>query len=113
MIRDYCYVGDIVAANIRAIENGNGSAFNIGTGCETKTMELYRTIYEGVRELRQDTPASLSIPQRHHARPGDLRRSCLVVEKARNEIGWTPKTSLAEGIRLTLKWWAEKKSPLD
>jgi nucleoside-diphosphate-sugar epimerase len=27
-----------------------------------------------------------------------------VVEKARKELGWIPKTDLKEGIRLTLKW---------
>jgi len=108
MIRDYCYVGDIVEANIKAVENGNGIVSNIGTGCETKTMELYRTIYEAVRELMPDTPSSLAVPQRQHARAGDIRRSCLVVEKAGKELGWVPTTSLSEGIRRTLKWWAEK-----
>jgi UDP-glucose 4-epimerase len=75
-------------------------------------MELYRTIYEAVCELRPDTPSSLAVPQRQHARPGDLRRSCLVVEKAGKEIGWAPKTTLPEGIRRTLKWWAGEKSRL-
>jgi UDP-glucose 4-epimerase len=109
MTRDYCYVRDAVQANIRAIQRGNGGVFNIGTGRETKTLELYRMIYEAVREVRPDTPASLSMPSRQPARPGDLRRSCLVVERAKNEIRWVAETDVPAGIRLTLKWWAEQK----
>jgi len=110
MIRDYCYVGDIVDANIKAIEKGTGNVFNIGTGRETKTMDLYRTIYEAVRELRPETPSPLAVPRRQQARPGDLKRSCLIVEKSGKEIGWSAKTSLAEGVRRTLEWWAAKNA---
>jgi len=38
------------------------------------------------------------------ARPGDLKKSCLVVNKALAVLGWQPKVQLKEGIRETLKW---------
>ncbi|RLC23020.1 MAG: UDP-glucose 4-epimerase, partial [Deltaproteobacteria bacterium] len=38
------------------------------------------------------------------ARAGDLTKSCLVVEKARRALGWSPETGLAEGIRETFLW---------
>lgn len=109
MIRDYCYVGDVVQANIRAVHGGEGCTFNIGTGRETKTFELYREIYEAVREMKPETPSSLASPSKQPARPGDLRRSCLVVERSRNEMGWVARTDMPTGIRLTLRWWAGKK----
>ncbi len=104
MSRDYCFVGDVVKANIEALTKGSGDFFNIGTGRGTKTLELYRTVYEAIREIRPETPEALATLDRQQARPGDIRRSCLVVEKARKELGWIPKTDLKEGIRLTLKW---------
>ncbi len=104
MSRDYCFVGDVVKANIEALTKGSGDFFNIGTGRGTKTLELYRTVYEAIREIRPATPEALATLDRQQARPGDIRRSCLVVEKARKELGWIPKTDLKEGIRLTLKW---------
>ena len=104
MIRDYCYVGDVVKANIKALTKGSGEFFNIGTGRGTKTLELYRTVYEAIRKIRPETPEALATLDRQKARPGDIRRSCLVVEKARNGLGWIPETDLKEGIRLTLKW---------
>jgi UDP-glucose 4-epimerase len=104
MTRDYCYVGDVVKANIKALAQGNGEIFNIGTGHGTNTSELYQTVYEAFKEAGPELPEGLATLERHPARPGDIRRSCLVIEKARQKLGWIPETDLKEGIRLTLKW---------
>ena len=104
MIRDYCYVGDVVKANIKALSQGNGEIFNIGTGIGTKTSELYQTVYEVFKESGLDLSETLSTLERQPARPGDIRRSCLVVEKAREKLEWIPETDLKEGIGQTLKW---------
>jgi UDP-glucose 4-epimerase len=109
MIRDYCYVGDVVRANIRALSRGDGECINIGSGRATKTVELYTIIYEEVRKIRPNISSALAVPARRHARPGDLKRSCLVVGKAREVLGWTPEIGLKEGIRLTLEWWGGKE----
>ena len=106
MIRDYCYVGDVAEANLLALNKGNGDFFNIGTGIGTKTLELYQVIYEAVREIRPDLPEALAVPGIALARPGDVARSCLRIEKAENGLGWSPKNVLREGIRQTLEWWA-------
>ena len=108
MTRDYCYVGDVVKANLEALSKGNGDFFNIGTGRGTKTLELYRIICEAVGEIRPDISEELFTPLREPARPGDVTRSCLRVEKAKNGLGWIPKTGLKEGVRRTLKWWSDQ-----
>src|SRR4030043_619735 len=46
MERDYCYVGDVVKANIIALKRGSTSLFNIGTGISTKTLNLYNAIHK-------------------------------------------------------------------
>ncbi len=103
MIRDYCYVGDIVEANLKALDSGNGEAFNIGTGRETRTLDLYDTIFEAVsRKLA--LPEDLKRPLRAAARSGDLTRSCLDISKAAKALGWAPRTNLQEGIEKTLEW---------
>jgi UDP-glucose 4-epimerase len=104
MIRDYCYVGDVVKANIKALEKGSGDFFNIGTGIETRTLPLYRTIHSTFVKSTQGKGEGLSEPEPRTARPGDLSRSCLVVEKAKRILGWTPETGLDEGITRTWKW---------
>jgi UDP-glucose 4-epimerase len=104
MDRDYCYVGDVVNANLMVLDRGSADFFNIGTGKSTKTLDLFKAIYDGVRKVKPDLPESLADPLKQEARPGDLKRSCLVVEKAKTLLGWTPKTSLEEGVRRTLEW---------
>jgi len=104
MVRDYCYVKDVVKANLAALEKGSGDFFNIGTGVGTKTLDLYRTIFEAFQEQFPAMPQELETPGRQLARPGDLTRSCLVVEKANLILNWKPETTLKEGIRKTLHW---------
>ena len=105
MIRDYCFVGDVVKANLKALTQGGGDFFNIGTGKETKTLDLYNVIYEAVREIKPGLKQALSRLSAQAARPGDIGRSCLVVGKAKDGLGWVPETNLGQGIRLTLQWW--------
>lgn len=104
MVRDYTFVGDIVKANKLALDTGNLDCFNIGTGRETKTLELYETIFQVFQELSGKSLESLSMPVRALARPGDLTKSCLVAEKAREVLGWKPDTGLEGGIRKTWQW---------
>ena len=110
MVRDYCYVGDVVKVNLSALENGSGEFFNIGTGRGTKTLTLYKTIFDAFKEAVGSISEELGRPTRQMARPGDLSKSCLVVEKARRFLGWGPETGLKEGIRETLDWRLNKPS---
>jgi len=107
MIRDYCYVGDIVKANIRALTTGENDFFNIGTGIETRTQELYDVIFKAVKEKRPELPDELSKLTKFASRAGDIPRSCLVAKKAKDLLGWTPETNLASGIRSTLNWYIQ------
>jgi UDP-glucose 4-epimerase len=108
MIRDYCYVGDVVKANISALSRGSADFFNIGTGVETRTQELYTTIYEAVRSIHPDIPGELGNPSKERARDGDIPRSCLVVKKALKFLGWKAETELIDGIQRTLQWHLER-----
>ncbi len=96
MIRDYVYVEDVVQANLAALNRGTGRVFNIGTGVPTTTLELYRTV---ARAVGVEADPGFGPP-----RPGDLRRSLLDVSRARRELGWQPRVSLAEGCRRTIAW---------
>jgi UDP-glucose 4-epimerase len=104
MVRDYCFVDDVVKANILALTKGTGEFLNIGTGRETRTLHLYQTILAAFEKIRGKASPSLSAPERRLARAGDLTRSCLVALKASRIMGWTPETNLEEGILRTWKW---------
>ncbi|NOZ25012.1 MAG: NAD-dependent epimerase/dehydratase family protein [Nitrospirae bacterium] len=102
MTRDYCYVGDVVRANVLALERGSGEALNIGTSVETTTGELYRIILELMRSRGYATDAVFDRPRKGAARSGDLRRSALNIEKAWRALGWRPEYGLREGLEETI-----------
>jgi nucleoside-diphosphate-sugar epimerase len=92
--RDYTHVSDIVAANILAMESdkvGAGEVLNIGNGEPHSVNELVKLI-GGEFEF---------IPPR----PGDPRRTEADNSKAKNLLGWSPKVSLEEGIKMLKAEW--------
>jgi UDP-glucose 4-epimerase len=94
--RDYVYVGDVVAANLAALEYGGGHAiFNIGTAAETSVLEL---LAECQRAAGTDVT-----PEHRPARLGELARSALDPSLARRELGWQAATPLADGLAATLR----------
>ena len=91
--RDYVYVGDVVAANMAALQSSFVGPVNIGTGVETDVLQIFRALREAVGS---------SIEARHGpAKPGEQRRSCLDVRRAAEVLGWRPKTALPDGLRRT------------
>lgn len=93
--RDFVYVADVVDVYLKAATGDVwGETFNIGTGRETSVLELYELIgrYCGY------TPKPVYAPERL----GELRRSALDAGKAGRMLGWSPNTSLEEGLRMTV-----------
>jgi UDP-glucose 4-epimerase len=96
--RDYVYVGDVVEALLEA--RGHAGVYNVATGVETDVATIWRELAEIAESDVQPKLADL--------RPGELRRSCLDISRARAELGWTPKTLLAEGLRVTYEALVEE-----
>ena len=109
MIRDYCYVGDIVRANLLALEAGSRMAVNIGTGKETRTQTLFEAIFDAISR-RRPMDSALRVPGRAPARQGDIQRSCLKTDLAEAVLGWAPSIDLAEGLERTLDWRTQAQS---
>ncbi len=104
MVRDYCFVGDVVSANLAALNRGDGDFFNIGTGQGTKTGDLYETILNAMKETGRPVSEKMFEMKKQLARPGDLKKSCLIIRKAADILAWKPKVQLNAGIRETLRW---------
>src|SRR3954470_8067575 len=99
-VRDYVYAGDVARATLAAAE-GPAGVFNVGTGIGTTTLEIAEgcTAVSGI-----DVEPEFAPP-----RAGDLRRSLLDASLAGRELGWTPQTSLEDGLRLTWESFAARK----
>jgi UDP-glucose 4-epimerase len=95
--RDYVFVGDIVSANLRALEADHCGALNIGTGVETDVVTLFRAI-------REQTGSSA--PEKHGpAKPGEQRRSVLDARRAREVLAWQPDVPLERGLAETVQFF--------
>jgi UDP-glucose 4-epimerase len=95
--RDYVYVGDVVAANLAAVEalEVNGEV-NVGTGQETSVLDLVKIL--------NDLAGEHTLVAAHaDPRLGEIDRSCLEVTRARQVLGWSASTDVVEGMRLTLQ----------
>ncbi|WP_285585321.1 NAD-dependent epimerase/dehydratase family protein [Herbidospora sp. NBRC 101105] len=97
--RDYVYVRDVVTAFLAAGTTEQGGTWNIGAGRETSVLDLIKHISQAAG--REITP--IYAP----ARPGELQRSALDATAARNDLGWFPTTSVAEGIDRVYAWVRE------
>jgi UDP-glucose 4-epimerase len=94
--RDFVYVGDAVAAFIAAADQRRPGTWNIGTGVEVSILELAKVIADVTGKPMEPTLAE--------PRPGELQRSALAVERARRDLGWQAKTTLADGVRAVYRW---------
>jgi UDP-glucose 4-epimerase len=100
MVRDYVYVGDVVDANVLSIQKGDGEILNIGTAKPTTVKELFDTI-AGLLSFKGN-------PDMKPGRDGELKSNFLSYDRARRILGWGPKVSLKEGLRITTDWFKER-----
>jgi UDP-glucose 4-epimerase len=94
--RDYVYVGDAVAAFLAAADQRRPGTWNIGTGAEVSVLDLAAVI----GEVTGRTVEYMLAP----ARPGELQRSALAVDRARADLGWRARTPLRDGVRSVCEW---------
>jgi UDP-glucose 4-epimerase len=107
--RDYVYVKDVARANLAAatrplpaVGRLDARAFNVGTGVETTVLELADAI---------QTAAGTTVGVVHApARPGEQARSAVRTTKARDVLGWTPATSLHDGLAETYEWFSARRA---
>ena len=91
-VRDFVYVGDVVEANLLAMESKiENGFFNIGSGEATSILSLANMVIRC---------SGLSIKPIHgNPLEGDIRLSQADITLAKNLLNWQPKTKLEEWLR--------------
>jgi UDP-glucose 4-epimerase len=97
--RDYVFVGDVVRANVAALDSATTGAVNIGTGKETDVVTLCELLRRGI--------GSRVTAVHGPAKPGEQRRSCLETSLASVALGWRPEVALEEGLLRTIAYYRE------
>ena len=100
--RSFLYVDDWVDATWRMITMGglDGDIFNIGSPDEITILDLANLIVKNTH-----SPSKLVRVER---REDDPERRSADITKAKNLLGWKPKTSLDKGLHETVDWIREE-----
>ncbi len=107
-IRDYIHVCDLADAHVLAAERmltvGGADVFNLGTGHGTSVLEIVAAVNSAVEDRLK--------VQHEPRRTGDPAILLASAEKARNILGWTPKSSHIDSIIQTaLAWQLQMAQP--
>ena len=95
--RDYVFVDDVVNAMVAAATAPSVERLriNVGSGTETSIRELANLVI-------QVTKSKAEVMYNPRTNPG-VSRMCADLTLARDKLGYRPRVSLAEGLRLTLE----------
>ncbi len=94
--RDFCYVGNVVEANLLAASSPRklaGQIVNIGSGERVSLNQLLKII--------GDLAGAPLAPEYRERRSGDMRDTLADTNAARELLGFEPRVDLREGLRLT------------
>jgi UDP-glucuronate 4-epimerase len=97
-VRDFTFVGDIVAANQLAATSDvpHGTVLNVAGGGAMSMTEVIETV-----ERLTDRTIELD---RLPVQAGDVDRTSGATDAARSALGWTPKVSVEEGLARQVGW---------
>lgn len=96
--RDYTYVDDTVQGVLAAVDRDEG--FEIYNIAESRTVDLNTVLgllekHLGRRAVRKTLPEQ----------PGDVKQTHADITKARQRLGYDPRTPVEEGIRRFADWF--------
>ncbi len=96
--KDFVYVGDLINAIILALESDKTGVYNVCSGKEVKIKDVSSLI----KELCKSN-SNINFGARPY-RKGDGMHFFGSNEKIKRELGWIPKTSLSEGLKIAIAW---------
>lgn len=103
--RDFIYVDDLCQAILTTVRSNAlpfGQAMQLGTGTEISINQL-------VEKMKAVVGTSHFPPVRYAPpRPGEVRRNYVSIARAQQYLGFSPRTTLAEGLRRTWTWFQQQ-----
>ncbi len=110
-IRDWLFVDDHARALVAAFLRGaKGEVYTIGGGNEMTNLELVCTLCAALEERRPRNRGRYSdLITFVQDRPGHDRRYAINATKARCDLGWAPRETLATGLARTIAWYLENR----
>ncbi|MDX2198017.1 MAG: SDR family oxidoreductase [Phycisphaerae bacterium] len=97
--RDFCYVDNVVNANLLAAEAAslNGETVNIACGESISLNAMLRVM--------NDSLGTKVEPIYEPVRKGDVRDSLAALDEAKRVIGYVPRVTFEDGLRRSIEWY--------
>lgn len=105
--RDFCFVDNVVQANILAAlaesPNAVNQVYNVAVGERTSLNQLYQEM----RSLLMDSHPHVRDhhPQYQGFREGDIRHSLADISKATQLLGYKPSHRMQDGLKEAMEWY--------
>ena len=107
--RDFCYVANVVQANLRAALVGGPEAvnqvYNVALGGRTTLNELFEMLRTRLEPSYRHLTNTR--PEYGDFRAGDVRHSQADIGKARQLLGYEPSHTIERGLDEALAWYIE------
>jgi len=100
--RDFTYVDDIGRGTISALRPVGCEAFNLGSDEPLRLSQMIKLIEELTGQKAQ-----IEYKPWH---PADMAETWADITKARKTLGWSPQTSIREGMGRLVKWYEENRA---
>ena len=111
--RDFCYVENVVQANLLAATVENAEAldqvYNVAIGEQTSLNDLFDMVRAGLAPLR---PHLRTVrPVHREPRRGDVPFSRADIGKAERLLGYRPAVRIGAGLEQTIRWYLANLAP--
>lgn len=109
-VRDWLFVQDHCRAVDAVVRRGAvGRTYNVGGRNEVRNLDVVHAVCDLVDELRPrpDGTRRRDLVSFVADRPGHDRRYAIDAGRIERELGWTPESTFAEGLRTTVRWYLE------
>ena len=105
--RDFCYIANVVQANLLAASTPNTEAvnqvYNIAVGSRTTLNELYAQLKQNLISSYPHLKDAQAVYREFRA--GDVRHSLASIDKARERLGYEPTQEIVQGLELAVPWY--------
>jgi UDP-glucuronate 4-epimerase len=100
-IRDYTYIDDVIEGTLGALSREHGyEIYNLGESQTIRLSQLIQALEEqvGKKALVEHLPEQ----------PGDVKHTYADIRKAREHLGYNPKTDIHEGLACFVRWYLKE-----
>lgn len=108
--RDFCYVANVVQANLRAAITERPDAvnqvYNVAVGGRMTLNQLFGAIRNLLAVARPELADAQ--PTYRELRKGDVRHSQADIGKASERLGYAPAFTAQEGLSLAMPWYVQR-----